>query len=101
MSHLFTSPTIIMGIVNDAGSGRPLSGATISVKSGTQSTASDNKGAFSIIAPDNSSVLVVSYIGYVSQEVPVRGNGNIEIALLPNSAELNQVVVVGYGTQNK
>ncbi len=94
-------PQTINGTVKDASNGRPLSGATVSVKGGTQSTASDTKGAFSIVAPDNSSVLVISYVGYVTQELPVRSGGNVEISLLPNSAELNQVVVVGYGTQNK
>jgi TonB-linked SusC/RagA family outer membrane protein len=94
-------PQTINGIVKDAGNGRPLSGATISVKGAKQSTASDAKGVFTIVTPENNSVLVVSYVGYVTQEVPVSSSGNVEISLLPNSAELNQVVVVGYGTQNK
>ncbi|MCW3107069.1 MAG: TonB-dependent receptor SusC, partial [Segetibacter sp.] len=94
-------PQTINGTVRDAGNGQPLGGATINIKGGSQSTATDAKGAFTIVVPDNSSILVVSYIGYATQEVPVRTSGHIEIALQPNSAELNQVVVVGYGTQNK
>ncbi|HSU49287.1 MAG TPA: SusC/RagA family TonB-linked outer membrane protein, partial [Segetibacter sp.] len=94
-------PQTITGVVKDAGNGRALSGATISVKGGTQSTASDAKGNFSIVSPDNSSVLVVSFVGYITQEVPVGSRSNVEISMVPNSAELNQVVVVGYGTQNK
>ncbi len=90
----------INGTVRDAGTGKPLAGATISVKGGTASTVSDAIGAFTIAVPDNNSVLTVSYVGYAQQEI--RGNrANPEIALLPNSAELNQVVVVGYGTQNR
>lgn len=94
-------PQTITGTVRDGTNGQPLAGATINVKGGSQSTATDAKGAFTIVAPDNNSVLVISYVGYVTQEVAVRNSGNIEIRLLPNSAELNQVVVVGYGTQNK
>src|SRR4051812_22396036 len=58
-------PQTIHGIVKDASNGARLSGATINVKGGSQSTASDTKGAFSITVPDNKSILVVSYIGYV------------------------------------
>ncbi|GEO10469.1 SusC/RagA family TonB-linked outer membrane protein [Segetibacter aerophilus] len=93
-------PQTVSGTVKDASTGKPLAGATINVKGGSQSTASDTRGAFTIVAPDNISVLVISYVGYVTQELPVTGN-NIEVSMLPNSAELNQVVVVGYGTQNK
>jgi TonB-linked SusC/RagA family outer membrane protein len=93
-------PQTVSGTVKDASTGKPLAGATINVKGGSQSTASDTRGAFTIVAPDNTSVLVISYVGYVTQELPVTGN-NIEVSMLPNSAELNQVVVVGYGTQNK
>ncbi|MBA2761026.1 MAG: carboxypeptidase-like regulatory domain-containing protein, partial [Segetibacter sp.] len=90
----------INGTVRDAGTAKPLAGATISVKGGTASTVSDANGAFTIAVPDNNSVLTVSYVGYAQQEI--QGNrANAEITLLSNSAELNQVVVVGYGTQNK
>jgi TonB-linked SusC/RagA family outer membrane protein len=94
-------PQTIRGTVKDASNGTRLSGATINVKGGSQTTVSDTKGTFSITVPDNKSVLIVSYIGYVTQELEASGSGDIEIGLLPNSAELNQVVVVGYGTQNK
>lgn len=95
------SSQTINGTVKDAGNGQPLAGATVNLKGGSQSTATDTKGAFTIVVPDNSSVLTVSYVGYVTQEFTVRSSGNVEIRLLPNSAELNQVVVVGYGTQSK
>ena len=91
----------ISGTVRDASTGNPLVGATIVVKGSNQSTASDAQGTFSIAVQGNNSILTISYVGYTSQEVTVGTRTNLEIALVSNSVELNQVVVVGYGTQNK
>ena len=91
----------VSGTVKDGSTGKPLPGATIAVKGGSQRTASDVNGAFTINVPDANSVLSVSYIGYVTQDVTVGNNATLDIALTPNASELNQVVVVGYGTQNK
>src|SRR4051794_22027824 len=88
------------GIIRDVG-GKPLSGATIAVKGGTQTAVTDDKGTFSIAVPDNNSVLVISYVGFTTQELSVGTGNNFDVSLQPNFAELNQVVVVGYGTQNK
>ncbi|MBA3673905.1 MAG: TonB-dependent receptor [Chitinophagaceae bacterium] len=90
----------VSGIVKDA-SGNSLAGATISVKGKRTSTVSSPDGIFSIAVPANNSILVVSYVGYLPQEITVGSSSNFDIALQPSSAELNQVVVVGYGTQNK
>ncbi len=90
----------ITGTVKDGSTGSPLAGATISVKGSTQSVVSDANGAFTITVPDRNSILIVSYVGYATQEVSA-GSGNLDIVLQPSSAQLNQVVVVGYGTQNK
>jgi len=91
----------ISGTVRDAGNGNPLAGATIGVKGDTKSTVSDAKGSFTIIVPGNTSILTISYVGYETQEITVGTSTNLVIALQPSSAELNQVVVVGYGTQRK
>jgi iron complex outermembrane receptor protein len=91
----------ISGTVRDVSNGNPLAGATIGIKGGTKKTVSDDKGAFTIAAPDNNSVIVISYVGYVTQEVSLGSRASLEIALIPSSGELNQVVVVGYGTQRK
>ncbi|HUS00329.1 MAG TPA: TonB-dependent receptor plug domain-containing protein, partial [Chitinophagaceae bacterium] len=91
----------VSGSVKDA-TGSPLPGATILVKGRTTSTVSNASGSFSISVPDNSSILVISYVGYQTQEIRVGSNNNFDIALQSgSSAELSQVVVVGYGTQNK
>jgi TonB-dependent starch-binding outer membrane protein SusC len=90
----------VSGTVKDAVSGQPLIGATIKIKGGTKSTSTDANGSFTIAAPDDNAVLQVSYIGYITQEVPVTG-GRVDILLKPDQVELAQVAVVGYGTQNK
>ncbi len=90
----------INGTIND-GAGKPLSGATIAVRNGNSTTVSDANGAFSISVPSPTSVLVISYIGFTTQEIVVGNRRSLSVSLLSNNAELNQVVVVGYGTQNK
>ena len=99
---LITDPQqAIRGTVKDASNGKPLSGATISVKGSITNTVSNADGAFTITVPDNNSVLVISYVGYASQEVTVGTNATLEISLQPTSSDLGEVVVVGYGTQTK
>lgn len=89
------------GTVKDASDGKPLPEATIAIKGGTQNTTSDVNGNFSIVVPNDNSVLTISFIGYTSRDI-LAGSGNrLDITLQPGSAELNQVVVVGYGYQNK
>ncbi|MGI8580779.1 MAG: SusC/RagA family TonB-linked outer membrane protein, partial [Chitinophagaceae bacterium] len=90
----------VSGTVKDA-AGNGLAGATISVKGKRTNTVSNADGSFSIAVPDNSSTLVISYVGYLPQEIAVGSSSNFDIALQPGVSELNQVVVVGYGTQNK
>ena len=90
----------VNGTIKD-GSGNPLSGATVSVKGGSQTTLTNSQGSFSITVPNSSSVLVISYVGFATQEITVGNRSSVNISLSTNSAELNQVVVVGYGTQNR
>lgn len=92
---------IVAGTVRDASTGKPLAGATIAVQNSSESTVSGASGNFTISVPSANSVLVVSFVGYVTQEISVGNKVNIDIELQPTSATLNQVVVVGYGTQNK
>lgn len=81
--------------------GKPLPGVSILVKGTSTSTTASNTGNFSISVPSASSVLVFTYIGFTSKEIPVRNQTEINVTLLPSAAELEQVVVVGYGTQRK
>jgi len=89
----------IKGTVKDS-KGEALIGASINVKGKTAGAMADANGNFSIQAESND-ILVVSYVGYISQEVPVNGRSVIDVVLLENQSLLEEVVVVGYGTQKK
>jgi len=91
---------IINGIVTDE-AGIPLSGANIVEKGTTNGVTADFDGNFSIDLSDGNATLVVSYIGYTTKEVAVSGQTTVNIALEESSTGLDEVVVVGYGTQKK
>ncbi|MCH5683905.1 carboxypeptidase-like regulatory domain-containing protein [Niabella sp. W65] len=80
--------------------GQPVTGASIKVKGAATSAASDSSGSFTIEAPA-ASVLEISHVSYLKKEVPVNGQTSINIELEPMAANLDEVVVVGYGTQKK
>ncbi|MGB8195253.1 MAG: TonB-dependent receptor [Chitinophagaceae bacterium] len=91
----------VSGKVTNRSSGEALSKATVAIKGTGTATQTDANGNFTIGAPAGS-VLTVSFIGMAQQEVPVSANAttiNIELDPLPNS--MNEVVVVGYGTQKR
>jgi len=91
----------VKGIITDAKTGEPLVGVNVVVKGSTSTgTISDMKGSFSLSVPGNS-VLVFSYIGYLSQEVPVKNRAALTISLSEDVEALDEVVVVGYGTMKK
>ncbi|WP_236975141.1 SusC/RagA family TonB-linked outer membrane protein [Membranihabitans maritimus] len=81
--------------------GNPLIGVNVLVKGSDLGTATDFDGNFTLENVDNDAILVVSYIGYKTQEVPVDGNTTLEITLEEDSQTLDEVVVVGYGTQRR
>jgi TonB-dependent starch-binding outer membrane protein SusC len=88
----------VKGKVNDEkGAGVP--GATILVKGTTTGTTTDANGGFSLQVPGANSTLVVSFMGYQAQEVAVNNRTTLTIALAPDAKALEEVVVVGYGTQ--
>lgn len=80
--------------------GVPLVGVTLKVKGSSQGTVTDAEGKFSLVVPDNA-VLEVSYVGYQTQEINVGDQTTLEITLMASASGLNEVVVVGYGTQKK
>ncbi|MBK1442140.1 TonB-dependent receptor [Parapedobacter sp. ISTM3] len=89
-------------VVDDAQ--QPLSGATVSVKGSETKASTDEWGNFAITLPADTATLVVSYIGFVTQEYPVWADrsGEIVVTMEAEAAnELDEIVVVGYGTQRK
>jgi TonB-linked SusC/RagA family outer membrane protein len=89
----------VNGTVNDE-AGMPVPGATILIKGTNKATASDFDGKFQINVPSNGT-LTISFVGYNTVQEVVNGRTKIEIRLKPESQTLNEVVVVGYGTQKK
>ncbi len=91
----------IEGRVIDSTNGNPLVGVTIKVKGSTKGTTTDDKGHFVLKDIPEDAVLVVSYLGYELKTVSVEGKSEISISLVSAATGLNQLVVVGYGTQKK
>lgn len=77
--------------------GEPLIGVNIQVKGTTKGTATDFNGNFQLENVDENAVLVLSYIGYQTMEVPVEGSGRMNITLAEDSETLQEVVVIGFG----
>ncbi|MEP2279632.1 TonB-dependent receptor [Maribacter sp.] len=90
----------VSGTVTDD-SGQPLPGASIIVKGTTTGTQTDFDGLYALNDVPNNGTLVISYIGYSTQEIAVNGQTTIDISLSEDSQALEEVVVVGYGTQKK
>lgn len=90
----------VSGKVTDAADGSSLVGVTIQEKGTTNGTITDGNGNFSLtVAP--TAILVISYMGYTTQEVPVNGRATINIAMSVGALSLQEVVVIGYGTVKK
>lgn len=90
----------VSGKVSDE-KGNPVSGASVLAKGTNIGTSTDATGSFALNVPSSASVLVISYVGYVSQEVSIASTQNVTVTLQPESTSLSDVVVVGYGTARK
>ena len=91
--------SVVRGTVTDE-AGEPVIGATVRVQGTNDGTVTDMDGKFSVQAASNAT-LNVSYVGYVSQSVPVSGRSNITVVLSEDATTLSDVVVIGYGTMKK
>ncbi|MBC3847395.1 TonB-dependent receptor [Winogradskyella echinorum] len=91
----------VKGTVTEASSGQPLLGVNVILKNTSVGTSTDFDGKFTLNDVPLNSVLVISYLGFVTQEVTITNNEPITILLQEDSESLNEVVVIGYGTQKK
>ena len=89
----------ITGKVTDAQTGETLPGVYVIIQGTTIGTTTDANGNYSISVTDKNSVLVFSFIGYVSTKIPVGDNSTVDVKLVPDVKSLDAVVIVGYGTQ--
>ena len=90
----------VTGKVLDA-KGVPIAGASIQVKGATIGTTTTNDGSFLLRVPNADITLIVSYVGYKEIEIPLNGRTDISITLVAAETDLEQVVVIGYGTQKR
>lgn len=90
----------VTGIVNDD-KGNPVPNASILVKGTTEGATTDINGTFSLNVPQGKDILVISDVGYKTQEIPIGKKTTFSISLETSVNSLNEVVVVGYGTQKK
>jgi TonB-linked SusC/RagA family outer membrane protein len=93
-------PLLIKGKVTDT-LGASIPGVNVKLKGTTTGTTTDTDGNYAISAPDGNGSLVFSYLGFNTQEVQINGRNTITIQLKERASALNEVVVVGYGTQKK
>lgn len=100
---LFILPTMLMaqskvsGTVTEQSSSLPLPGVNIIIKGTSQGTASDFDGKYEITLK-NGDTIVFSYVGYITQEIVYTGQSTIDVALVDDAAQLNEIVVIGYGS---
>ena len=99
--QLLAQQTSISGVVLDASDNSPLIGASVLVKGTSTGTVTDFDGAFKLNVPNEKSTLVISCIGYKTQDVPLAGKKIIRVLLKEDAELLDEVVVVGYGTMKK
>jgi TonB-linked SusC/RagA family outer membrane protein len=92
--------TKIVGIVTDE-TGYPLPGASVLEKGTSNGVSTDFDGNYTISVTDENAVLVVAFIGYASKEVPVLDNTEINITLEEDAANLDEIVIIGYGSVAK
>ncbi|QIL41698.1 TonB-dependent receptor [Pedobacter sp. HDW13] len=97
----FAQGITVKGVVSDAKTKETLPAVNISVRGTNQHLATNGNGAYTINDLKANAILVFTYIGYKQQEIALNGQTKIDVALMPDYANLDEVVVVGFGTKKK
>ena len=92
--------TAVSGTVTEQATGLPLPGVNILIKGTTTGTATDFDGNYTISA-SNGDIIVFSYVGFVTQEVTYNGQTTLNVQLVEDAAQLDEVVLIGYGATTK
>jgi TonB-linked SusC/RagA family outer membrane protein len=98
---VFAQQTVRGRVTSKADGGEGLPGVTVLVKGTTTGTVTDVDGNFTLQVPSSDATLLVSFVGYVTQDVPVNGRSTINVELAEDQEVLDEVVVVGYGEMKK
>ena len=91
---------IVTGTIRDATTGETMPGVSIKVKGQAKGTVTTSEGKFSLEVPENA-VLEIIFLGYLKQEISVNGRSSINIILNVSNSELDEIVVIGYGSQRR
>jgi len=98
---LWAQDRVVSGKVTDSKDGSPVVGASITPKGEKTGTTSGTDGSFSLKVPQNVTVLVITSVGFTAQEVAIGTNGALAVSLVSTAGNLNEVIVVGYGSTRK
>ena len=98
---LFAQERVVTGKVTDLSDGESIPGANVLVKGTSSGVISDIEGNFAINVPQEGTILVFSFIGYKTQEVAIGNRNQVDVQLETDLQSLDEVIVVGYGTQEK
>ena len=97
----FAQERRVTGTVTSAEDEKPLPGVSVVAKGTSRGTQTDADGNYSLVLPANTTALVFSFVGVTTQEVAVGNRSTVNVALSNDSRSLNEVIVVGYGTQQR
>lgn len=97
----FAQQKRVTGKITSSVDGQPVAGATVTAKKSKTVTITGLDGAFSFNVPSDETTLAISSIGFETQDVPINTEGNILVSLKTRGLDLNEVVVIGYGTQKR
>ncbi len=97
----FAQDRVITGKVTDSKDGSPLQGATVAAKGSRSGAQTGSDGTFRISVPSSVNALIVSSVGFATQEISIDGKTSVEVSLVIANTSLGEVVVVGYGTARR
>jgi TonB-linked SusC/RagA family outer membrane protein len=98
--NMYSQDKTITGTVIDE-TGQPLPGASVLVKGTNNGSQTDFDGNYSVSVTSDATTLIISYVGFIAQEIAIADKSSINIQLVADASQLDEVVVVGYGTQKK
>jgi iron complex outermembrane receptor protein len=101
LAQAFAQNKTITGKVTDSKTGQPLAGATVQPKGSKTGVSTSAEGTFSINVSSNVTVLVITSVGYDAQNVTIGNETSINVSMSTSNTNLNEVVVIGYGTARK
>lgn len=97
----FAQDKSVTGRVTDLKTGNPMGNVSVRVKNGTQTTRTDSSGLFTINVPSEESILSFSHVGYSIYETKAGSSGSLSIAMNSTESQMDDVIVVGYGTKKR